>query len=300
MSFCSDIKTELSNIRPSKCCKIPLTYGFLLFSRSFSVKKICMQTENEHTVQLYSSLIKSVYGVDVEICQGNTKRTTYRAEIPNEFDRLRVLASVDFGIADGKINRESLSRECCGAAFIRGAFLACGQISDPAICYRVDFSVRDRALAEELKTLLSEHYISANISPRGNGYVVYIKRSEMIVNLLTVMGASARSLELIETTIIKSVKNNMNRARNCDSANIGRTVEASITQRRAIDYLDKKGILPALSEELIEAATLRRENPELSLKELCKKSRNAITVSGLNHRLKRIMEIYEEHNNDCS
>ena len=159
----------------------------------------------------------------------------------------------------------------------------------------MDFPVRDRALAEELKALLAEHYISANISTRGNGFVVYIKRSEMIVNLLTVMGASARSLELIETTIIKSVKNNMNRARNCDSANIGRTVEASIAQRRAIDFLDKKGILSALSEELIEAATLRRENPELSLKELCKKSSNNITVSGLNHRLKRLMEIYNEH-----
>ncbi len=295
MSFCSDIKTELASIRPSKCCKTPLTYGFLLFSRSFSVKRICMQTENEYTAKLYSSLIKSVYGVDTKTETGNTKRTTYRVEIPDESDRLRVLASVDFGIFDGKINRESLERECCAAAFIRGAFLACGQISDPATSYRVDFPVRERALAEELKTLLAEHYINANISPRGNGFVVYIKRSEMIVNLLTVMGASARSLELIETTIIKSVKNNMNRARNCDSANISRTVEASITQRRAIEFLEEKGILSALSPELIAAAQLRKQNPELSLKELCKKSDDPITVSGLNHRLKKLIEIYEEH-----
>ena len=294
MSFCSDIKTELASIRPSKCCKTPLTYGFLLFSRSFSVKRICMQTENEHTARLYSTLIKSVYGVDTKTETGNTKRTTYRVEIPDESDRLRVLASVDFGIFDGKINRECLERECCAAAFIRGAFLACGQISDPAVSYRVDFPVKERALAEELKALLAEHYINANISPRGNGFVVYIKRSEMIVNLLTVMGASARSLELIETTIIKSVKNNMNRARNCDSANISRTVEASIAQRRAIEYLDEKGILSALSPELIAAAQLRLQNPELSLKELCKKSSDPITVSGLNHRLKKLIEIYEE------
>ena len=294
MSFCSDIKNELAEIKINKCCREPLTYGFLLFSRAFNIKKICMQTENERTARLYAEMLKKVYDVETEVVSGGGSHITWRAQVPNEADRLRILASVDFGIYDGAINEEVFSRECCAAAFIRGAFLACGHLSDPAAGYRVDFPVKDRRMAEELQKLMSKNFITANISTRGKGYVVYIKRSEMVVNLLTVMGASARSLELIETTIIKSVKNNMNRARNCDSGNIGRTVEASIAQRRAIDALERSDRLESLPPELYAAAVLRRDNPDASIKELCKLSGEPITVSGLNHRLRRIIEIYED------
>ncbi len=295
MSFCSELKTELSAIRPSNCCKTSLAYGFLLFSRSFSIKKISMQTENENTARLYTSLIEDIYGVEVTLKAAVGDKKYHTACVQDESDRLRVLASVDFGVYEGKINKEAFRRDCCAAAFIRGAFLACGHISDPNVSYRVDFPVKELRLAEEFKALLAEHYINANISTRGKGYVVYIKRSEMITNLLTVMGASARSLELIETTIIKSVKNNMNRARNCDSANISKTVEASIKQRTAIQYLKNRGLLGGLPEELQYAAELRLQNPDMTLKELCKKSSQPITASGLNHRFKKLIEIY----NDC-
>ena len=294
MSFNTDIKNELAKIRPSECCKHPLIYGFLLFSRSFSIKKICMQTENKSSAELYARLLKTVYVADCEITCGGGKRPTYVANVKSEADRLKILASVDFGIYEGKINKENFERDCCAASFIRGAFLACGHLSDPDTAYRVDFPVKEKNLAEEFKFLLSEHYINANISTRGKGYVVYIKRNETISDLLALMGASTRSLELIETSIIKSVKNNTNRARNCDSGNISRTVEASINQRKAIEHLKKRDILNSLPESLIEAANLRLENPSLSLRELCKKSKDGITVSGLNHRLKKIMEIYED------
>ncbi|MBQ8203079.1 MAG: DNA-binding protein WhiA [Clostridia bacterium] len=294
MSFNIDIKNELAKIRPSECCKQPLIYGFLLFSRSFSIKKICMQTENIAAAQAYARLLKSVYGADCELSCGGGKKPTYVASVVNEADRLKILASVDFGIYEGKINKENFERDCCAASFIRGVFLACGHLSDPDTAYRVDFPVKERALAEELKFILSEHYINANISTRGKGFVVYIKRNETISDLLALMGASARSLEIIETSIIKSVKNNTNRARNCDSGNINRTVEASIAQRKAIEYLKDRDILYSLPEPLVAAATLRLQNPDLSLRELCRQSKESITVSGLNHRLKKIIEIYED------
>lgn len=293
MSFSSDIKNELAAIRLNNCCKLPLIYGFLLFSRAFSAKRICMQTENERSALCYAKLLKEVYGADVKITSGGGVRPTYKAEVVSEADRLCILASVDFGVYEGQINREWMEKECCFASFIRGAFLACGHLSDPENSYRADFTVRDEARARELIELLGENYITARLSSRGKGYVVYIKRSEEITNLLTVMGASSRSLELIETTIIKSVKNNMNRARNCDSGNIGRTVEASINQRKAIDFLIKHEMLESLPPELYSAARLRLDNPEASLKELCSLSPDPITVSGLNHRLRRILDIYE-------
>lgn len=293
MSFCSDIKTELTVIKVSRCCTQALTYGLLLFGRSFNSSKIAMQSENKSVALLYRNLIQKSYGVQVDITEGKSKNVNYRAEVTDSTDRLKILASVDFGMSDGKISHEFFNRECCEAAFVRGAFLACGQMSDPAKSYRVDFSVKSQSLAEELRDILEKHSVKANISTRGNGFVVYIKRSEMIINLLALIGASSRSLEMIETTIIKSVKNNMNRARNCDSANISKTVEASIKQRTAIEYLKKRELLQSLPEELISAANLRLEYPEASLKELCQYSPDPITVSGLNHRLKKIIEVYD-------
>ncbi len=294
MSFCSDIKAELSEIRVQRCCIQSLTYGLLLFSRSFTPKKISMQSENKCVVKLYASMIQKTYGVEVDITEGNSKNTTYRAEVSDEIDRLKILASVDFGIVEGKISHEFFNRACCEAAFVRGAFLSCGQMSDPQKSYRVDFPVKSESLAVELRDILARHEVAANISTRGSGFVVYIKRSEMIINLLALMGASARSLELIETTIIKEVNNKTNRMFNCDGANIKKTIEASIKQRRAIEYLQKREILSSLPEKLISAAKLRIQYPESSLKDLCKNSSEPITVSGLNHRLKKIIEIYED------
>lgn len=294
MSFCSDIKTELSEIRVSSCCFRALTYGLLLFGRSFKPQKICMQSENSAVAKLYALMIQKSYGTTVTVTKGESKNTTYRAEICDEIDRLKILASVDFGMVEGKISHEFFNRACCEAAFVRGAFLSCGQMSDPEKSYRVDFPVKSKALAEELRDILARHEVAANISTRGNGFVVYIKRSEMIINLLALIGASARSLELIETTIIKEANNKTNRVFNCDGANIKKTIDASIKQRTAIEYLIKREMLSSLPKELIDAATLRMKYPESSLKELCKNSNEPITASGLNHRLKKIIEIYED------
>lgn len=294
MSFCSDIKTELSEIRVSRCCMQALTYGLLLFGRAFKPQKISMQSENLSVIKLYANMIQKSYDAEVSITKGDSKNITYRAEVADEIDRLKILASVDFGMCDGKISHEFFNRACCEAAFVRGAFLACGQMSDPEKSYRVDFPVKSEALAKELQDILLRHEVASNISTRGNGYVVYIKRSEMIINLLALMGASARSLELIETTIIKEANNKTNRMFNCDGANIKKTIEASIKQRTAIEYLMKRDMLSSLPDELISAANLRMAYPESSLKDLCKNSLDTITVSGLNHRLKKIIEIYED------
>lgn len=294
MSFCSDIKTELGEIRVSRCCVQALTYGLLLFGRAFGAQKISMQSENEAVTKLYSALIKKNYDIDVKITVGESKNTTYKAEVADEIDRLKILASVDFGMVEGKISHEFFNRACCEAAFVRGAFLVCGQMNDPAKSYRVDFPVKNEALAYELRDILARHSVAANISTRGKGFVVYIKRSEMIINLLALIGASARSLELIETTIIKEANNKTNRVFNCDGANINKTIEASMKQRKAIEYLIKREMLSSLPEELIGAAKLRLKYPEASLKELCKNSPETITVSGLNHRLNKIIYIYED------
>lgn len=292
MSFCTDVKNELAGLRPSKSSLPPLVYGFLLFSRSFSFRRISMQTANPVMAETYARLLYECYGAGVTVREGGGSRPTYCAQVDSEADRLKILAAYDFGIAPGAIDRELLPDDASAAAFIRGAFFACGNLSDPEQEYRADFSVRQETLAAEFLALLSDHFITARISRRGTGFVVYLRQSEMIINLLTLMGASDRSLELLGTTVVKSMKNKTNRARNCDSANISKTVEASIAQRTAIEYLEQTERLESLPPELYAAAVLRRDNPEATLHELCRISPEPITVSGLNHRLRRIMEIY--------
>jgi DNA-binding protein WhiA len=153
-------------------------------------------------------------------------------------------------------------------------------------------------LADELSGLLADYGIFMRKSVRSNGIQLYTKDSTIVEDLLTLMGAGKMALELMDTKVEKSVKNNINRARNCDDASISKTVEASIKQRMAIEYLEKSERLYSLPQELLEAALLRKNNPEASLKELCRIADVPLTVSGLNHRLSKIIALYEEAKGD--
>lgn len=293
MSFCKEVKNELINIRPSVCCKPSYIYGFMLFGRSFSIKKISLQTNNENVAKEYAEIIKHTYKAQVDITVGGSVRPTYKAEVLSEADRLKILALIDFGISETVIDRGLFVRDCCLPSFVRGAFLACGNINDPQKEYRAEFSVKNEALADDFNSLLASLGIVMKKTVRGKATVLYTKDSSMIEDLLTIMGDTARTLDVMDTKIMKSVKNNINRARNCDNANISKTVEASIKQRTAIEFLEKSDRLYSLPGELLEVALLRRDNPDLTLKELCKISPTPISLSGMNHRLKRIIEIYE-------
>lgn len=294
MSFCTEVKNELVSVRPSVCCRPAFAYGFMLFGRSFSIKRIVLQTANETVAKNYQDTLKLVFKVTPELSCGGSVRPTYKADVVSEADRLKILAYFDFGMSETKIDRTLFNRECCLQSFVRGAFLACGNINDPEKEYRAEFNVKNQSLAEELKSLLSEQGIEMKIVMRGKGAQLYTKESTVVEDLLTFIGAGKKTLDIIDTKILKSVKNNINRARNCDNANISKTVEASIKQRTAIDYLEKADRLYSLPQELLSAAILRKNNPDATLKELCKVSKEPLTVSGLNHRLKRIVEIYEQ------
>lgn len=294
MSFCSLVKDELIDIRPSLCCKPSYIYGFMLFGRSFSINRIALQTGNQNVAKAYAEVIKHTYKADVEITCGGSARPTYIAQVTSAADRLKILALIDFGISEAVIDKNLFIKECCVQSFVRGAFLACGNINDPEKEYRAEFSVKNESLAEDLLSLLAEYGINLKKTARGKSTVLYTKDSSVIEDLLTFMGDTSRTLDFMDTKIMKSVKNNINRARNCDNANISKTVEASIKQRTAIEFLEKTDRLYSLPPELLEVALLRKNNPDATLKELCEISKTPITISGLNHRLKRIIEIYEK------
>ncbi len=294
MSFCSSVKGELLNLRVSGCCRQAFCYGFMLFGRAFSIKRIALQTANEEVARGYANAIFQNYKIKPEIKTGGCKKPTFVAEVISEADRLKILAQYDFGMSEELIDDSIFLRDCCFASFVRGAFLACGNINDPEKEYRLEFNVKTETIALELQALLLREGISLKSTKNGKGLKLYTKDSGVIEDLLTFMGASHHSLEIMDTKVYKSVKNNINRARNCDSANISKTVEASIKQRRAIEFLKESDRLESLPEELLQAANLRLKNPEATLKELVRISNEPLTVSGLNHRFKKIIEIYED------
>ncbi len=294
MSFCTDVKDELLGLRLSGCCKSAYSYGFMLFGRSFSIKRICLQTGNENVAKGYCDAVFATYKIRPEIAVGGKLRPTFVAEVKSEGERLKILAENDFGMSETVIAESLFYRDCCFASFIRGAFLACGNINDPQKEYRIEFNVKTEVLGLELQARLSQVGIDLKSTKSGKGLKLYTKDSAVIEDLLTLMGDSKHTLNIMDTKIMKSVKNNINRARNCDSANISKTVEASIKQRAAIEFLKSQDRLESLPQELLAAARLRLSNPDATLKELCRASREPLTPSGLNHRFEKIMEIYEE------
>lgn len=294
MSFCSELKTELCAVKPHDCCEVAECYGLMLFSRSFSYKQLSIRTEHKEISELYSRYLKSNFAVFPGIKTGGKKVQNYTVTVDNPQECKRVMEA--FGYLGGdllEINHNVFKRDCCFGAFIRGAFLACGQMTDPYKNYHIEFVIKDLLLALGFYKLLIERGLSPKRSMRGNNTVIYFNKMETIQDILTVMGASSKVFELIDVQITKDIRNSENRKSNLEMGNIGKQVEASIIQRRAIEYLYESKKIYSLGENLQKVARLRMDNPQATLSELCKLSSEPITRSGLNHRLQKIIDFAE-------
>ena len=298
MSYCTDVKNELAAYKCSSCCQYAFSYGLMLFGRSFSAKRISMQTNNPEMAKIYAQKLHSIFGVQVTLSSGGQKRPTYKAEVLSEGDRLKILACFDYGITEETICADLVTKACCAASFLRGAFLACGNIHDPNREYRAELLIRGENLALEMQSFLQEHGLNFKRTTRGKAVLLYTKDSTQIEDFLTFIGAAHRTLDMMNTKILKSLKNKINRANNCDNANISKTVEASYRQRKAIEALEKNERLYSLPQELINAAMLRKNHPDAPLVELCRLSEEPLTVSGLNHRLSKIIAIANSISSD--
>lgn len=294
MSFTSDIKSELTKLETPTCCKISECYGILLFGRAFSEKEISVSTENEEVVERIIHLLSSCFAVQPHISGGGTKRDHFTITINNEQKCTEILNSLGyfgFELGDSVIKHQNIEDDCCKASFVRGAFLASGMVSDPNKDYHAEFTVRNAMLTEEFYELLREMDLKPKTTLRGKTHIVYFKESENIEDLLTTIQATNHTLELAGIKVYKDMRNHYNRLSNCEIANISKTVNAAVSQNQAIEKIKQKGEFEKLSAELKFAAELRSKNPEASLKELVELSGNAITKSGLNHRLNRLVTI---------
>ncbi len=295
MSFCTEVKTELTNISANDCCSVACCYGMLLFGRNFSYKEILYRSENEFVAKFYAKALKKHFAILPSQKVGGQKVKNYSVYIKEAHLCKMVMEAFGYNQGDRLyINGDVFKKECCFGAFVRGAFLVCGQMSDPFKNYHVEFVIRDLSLALEFYHLLTEYGLSPKRSMRRNSMVIYFNQSETIEEILTLMGATSKVFEVIDVQIAKTIRNAENRKQNLDIGNIDKQVEASIAQRKAIEYLIENGYFEGLDESLKASANLRLKYPNASLLELCKLSEESLTRSGLNHRLKKIMEIAKQ------
>lgn len=298
MSFSHSVKKELCSIITDKDRKYCCLYGMLLFCKNFTPDSITFQTENQLVCELFCRLADDVIGgrniVEVTETKKKNDVTLYSLNIPSEHFREEIIYRyrISSRTLIHRIQRENIDNNSI-FAFIAGAFLSCGSITEPIKEYHLEFVVPYYDLTQDLLDLLTEVGINAKYTERKNMYVIYLKGSEAIEDLLTLMGATMSSIDLMNVKIYKDVRNKANRIANCDSANIERTLKASDKQIADIEYIADTIGLENLPADLINIAELRMEYPEMSLRELGENLDKPLGRSGANHRLKRISEIAE-------
>lgn len=292
MSFSDEVRTEIRRTINDRDKRFACLYGMLLYTRVFSDSQICIQSESTEVASLVPELFKSVFGVilssDEKTDGGLASFTVTDRELAERIMNTYKIYPSDRRINLGNIVTNSIS------AFLAGVFFVCGSIIDPNKEYHLEFVTPSEGLCMDLNAILGEFGVSGRIIQRKKSYVLYLKDSECIEDTLTFMGAQQCTIDLMNIKIRKDMRNKANRLRNCDEANINKVVNAAMRQTEDILLLMKHNELESLSPEIQEAARLRLENPELSLKEIGELLTVPIGRSGVNHRFQKIAAIAKE------
>ncbi len=270
MSFSSKVKAELYALIPqARHCRLAELSAIVLYSDRLSAGEWkCVEKTREKAEKLIHLL-----NIDIESTEG-----------------MAALKLVD---EDGKItvNPMLVERSCCKQAFVRGTFLACGSLTDPEKGYHFELPLMEEAQAKLLLRLLESFDIQAKLVQRKRYTVVYVKDSQEIVDVLNVMGAYVSLMDMENVRILKDMKNRVNRRVNCETANLGKTVQTAVRQIEDIRYIEQTKGFASLPENLRKIAEVRLENPDLPLKELGELLTPPLGKSGVNHRLRKISEI---------
>ena len=285
MSFSKELKEELTKtekLSNKEAVKYELI-GYLLSSNiAIESKKIRFSTENEYNINRFSRLLSNIGINDYDIyLQGNLYIITVKQ---NEIDKLGTI----------KIDLHNISQEQIKWV-IRGTYLGGGSINNPENKYHLELGVKQKDNAVLIVQALQSFDIKSNIIEKKNEYAIYIKDGEEISKFLALLGANKSVLRFEEIRVQREMNNKVNRIVNCESANLNKTINASIEQIEAIKKLKENHKFENLSESLREIANLRLENPNDSLIELGQKLTPPVGKSGVNYRLKKIMEIANEN-----
>lgn len=311
MSFSSRVKEELSRqLSSARHCQIAEIAAILSLCGRIHIDEedhysIRIHTENVAVARKYFTLLKKAFNIEVEVSirQSTFSKSSriYTVAVLNHEAVMRILKAAKLFNQDMEIE-ENLSisdnlviqKTCCKRAFIRGAFLAAGSISDPQKFYHFEIVCATVHKAEQLQGIINSFGVDAKIVQRKKYFVVYLKEGAQIVDILNVMGAHVSLMELENVRILKEMRNSVNRKVNCETANIHKTVSAAVRQIEDIQYIQRKAGFEQLSEGLAEIARLRLEQPDATLKELGMMLSPPVGKSGVNHRLRKLSCIAEK------
>lgn len=311
MSFSGKTKNEITRKvaedRVGRICELAAMMKMSGTIQLKGFKKIDFKiaTENPAIARKIFKLLKNCFNITTEILvkkNSNLKKNnSYIMVITHEMNSREILKEIgifkeeegSFYIQNG-IKDDFFNDDECKRAFIRGAFLGGGSISDPEKTYHMEFVTNNKEFSEDLCKLINSYGFNAKIVTRKNNYVVYLKESEQISDVLNLMGAHNALLALENVKILKEMRNNVNRIVNCETANLSKTVNASIRQVENIKYIMSRIGIEHLPENLREIAYMRLENENMSLKELGQMLNPPIGKSGVNHRLRKIEQIAQD------
>lgn len=285
MSFSSDIKEELGRqYSKSRHCQMAELSGMIELDGRIDEQDGTMyfKTDNPVLLEKYAILMRKVF--DLDISKPISKEDTDRIMQTFKWNRL------EGATTNGLI----LQNTCCKRAFIRGAFLAGGSMSDPNKSYHFEIVCHTHEQAKQLQSVMQSFDTDAKIVERKGHHVVYLKEGSQIVDMLNVMEAYVALMNLENVRILKEVRNTINRKVNCETANINKTVNAAVKQVEDIELIRERIGLDNLPENLREMALLRLEYPEATLKELGNYLEPPVGKSGVNHRLRKLSAIAED------
>ena len=192
------------------------------------------------------------------------------------------------------VPKEITVRKCCRMSFLRGVFLASGSVTDPEKEYHLEFVLGDEAFAQAVQKLIARFELDAHMTTRRQMTLVYLKGQNEITDMLSILGAQSARFAMEDAFIRKELRNNANRAVNCDSANVQRSVTAAARQTEAIEYLLAAKGESSLPPALLQTARLRLQHPEVPLEELGRLCDPPVGKSGVNHRLRKLEKMAAE------
>lgn len=315
MSFSTRVKAELSRqLSSARHCRIAEIAAIISMCGKVVISvndryAIKISTENVSVARKYFALVKKTFNIDTEVAIRRNaylkKSRTYMITISSHENAVKVLQAARLLNDDMEVGEELSVRNnliiqnaCCRRAFIRGAFLSSGSISDPSKFYHFEIACISKAKAEQLSELMGIFQIDAKIVTRKKYFVVYIKEGSQIVDLLNVMEAPVALMEFENIRIIKEMRNTVNRKVNCETANLNKTVSAAVKQIEDIEYIRDTTGFGSLSEGLEEIARVRLENPNATLKELGELLDPPVGKSGVNHRLRKLSNLADNLRNE--
>ena len=310
MSFSQEIKEECSRqMPPARHCQLAELAAIISSCGSVSVRRqkrlfLILLSENQHLIRKADKLIRAAFRTVPEcsvLMSGNQKTPSYLLAVTDSGQAARILKAVKY-LTEGGVLRELslpvngvlLRSTCCRRAFLRGAFLASGSVSDPRKSYHLEFVCSDREKAEQIREAINSFDIDARVIRRKQNVITYVKESDGISDLFNVMEAHQGLMNMENIRILRGISGNVNRSVNCETANLNKTVSAAVDQIRSIEKLKNTIGLDVLPEPLRQMAEVRLEYPDTPLKDLGAYLDPPVGKSGVNHRLRKLKQMADE------